>query len=488
MTWGGAVTGGGAVIVVGAGPAGTAAALAAADAGAPVVLLDNAPRAGGQYDRQALTGRRRISRREEALDAHPRIDHRPRTSVWALEPGGPDGMLVHVQQGPADAARPVRTLRASALILCTGAYNRALPFPGWDLPGVVTAGAAQALVKGQGITPGGRTLLSGTGPFLLPVASALLSAGADVAGVYEAGSPTGWLRSPLTALRDGRSKLPELAAHTARLARHRVPYRVRTAVVAAHGRDRVESVTLARLGPDWTVRGSRRVAADTVCVGYGFTPQLELAVAAGCVVGDGGFVAVDAHQATSVPGVYAAGEITGIGGAELAAAEGEVAGAAAAHGLAVGAPAASPGRSARRAAARVSSGRRFAAALAAAHPVRPGWRSWLTDDTLVCRCEEVSYGELRAAVEDRGADGMRALKLTSRAGLGACQGRVCGRAAAELAGVPESHRRPIAQPVRLGDLGEAGGFGDLSEQGEPDDLGDVDDVVPPGCRDRPGPE
>ncbi|MFG2197007.1 FAD-dependent oxidoreductase [Streptomyces sp. NPDC048639] len=441
------------IVVVGAGPAGTAAALAAADAGASVVLLDNAPRAGGQYDRRSLVGRHSPAPGEAALDAHPRIDHRPRTSVWALEPDGPDGILVHTQQGPADAARPVRTLRASALILCTGAYDRAFPFPGWELPGVITAGAAQALVKGQGIAPGGRTVLSGTGPFLLPVASALLSVGADIAGVYEAGSPTGWLRSPLTALRDGRSKLPELAAHAATLARHRVPYRTRTAVVAAHGSDRVESVTLARLRRDWTVRSRRRVAADTVCVGYGFTPQLELAVAAGCALRDERFVAVDEAQATSVPGVYAAGEITGIGGAELAVAEGEVAGAAAAHGLAGAAPAAGPVRPGRRAAARVRSGRRFAAALAAAHPVRPGWRSWLTDATLVCRCEEVTYADLRAAVEDRGADGMRALKLTSRAGLGACQGRVCGRTAAELAGVPESHRRPLAQPVRLGDLG-----------------------------------
>ncbi|MEV6313965.1 FAD/NAD(P)-binding oxidoreductase [Streptomyces sp. NPDC051776] len=445
------------IVVVGAGPAGTSAALAAADAGAPVVLLDNAPRAGGQHDRRPLVGRRSPSPREAALDAHPRIDHRPSTSVWAIEQG-PDGTLVHTQQGPADAARPVRTFRAGALILCTGAYDRVLPFPGWELPGVVTAGAAQALVKGQGIPPGGRTLLSGTGPFLLPVASALLSAGADLAGVYEAGSPTGWLRSPLAALRDGRSKLPELAAHAARLARHRVPYRTRTAVVAAHGRDRVESVTLARLGRDWTVRSSRCVEADTVCVGYGFTPQLELAVAAGCALRDGRFVAVDDTQATSVPGVYAAGEITGIGGAELAAAEGEVAGAAAAHGLADGAPAAASSTYGRRsAAARVRSGRRFAAALAAAHPVGPGWRSWLTDDTVVCRCEEVTYGDLRAAVEDRGADGMRTLKLTSRVGMGVCQGRVCGRTAAELAGVPESHRRPLAQPVRLGDLGAGPG-------------------------------
>jgi hypothetical protein len=369
------------------------------------------------------------------------------------------------------------------------------------------------------------------------VMSSLLGVGAQVVGVYEAGTPARWLRHPVTALRDGRAKLPELAAYAALSARHRVPYRTRRAVVAAHGRDRVEAVTVARLDADWNIRpgSERRIdGVDAVCVGYGFTPQLELAVAAGCALRDGPdggpCVAVDAAQATTVPGVYAAGEITGIGGADAAAAEGEVAGLAAvryetAPGLTTRRRAAEPraeagqagtGRSgagqfgagqfgagqfgagqsgagqfgagqagigqagtrqvetsqagplptpesspvrvsaaAARAAAGVRAGRRFAAALADVHPLRPGWRGWLTDETLICRCEEITYGDLRAAVRDRGADGMRALKLISRVGLGPCQGRVCGRNAAELAGIrdaPGTDRRPIAQPIRLGDL------------------------------------
>ncbi|MGP3954010.1 FAD/NAD(P)-dependent oxidoreductase [Streptomyces sp. 7N604] len=441
------------VVVVGAGPAGIAAALAAAGSGVSVVLLDGGARPGGQYYRQPLVGPpdtrtvRAGARLELAVREHPRIDHRPRTSVWALEPDPEGTHLVHTQQGPADAARRVRTIGAAALILCPGAYDRVLPFPGWELPGVCSAGAAQALAKGQGIAVGGRVVVSGTGPFLLPVIASLLDVGAGCLGVYEAGTPARWLRHPVAALRDGLSKLPELAAYAARLAVHRVPYRTRRAVVAAHGRDRVEAVTVARLDPDWNIRpgSERRIdGVDAVCVGYGFTPQLELAVAAGCAL-RGPYVAVDAAQATSVPGLYAAGEITGIGGAELAAAEGEVAGLAAA-GRAI-----RPG-----AVARVRSGRRFAEALADAHRVRPGWRTWLTDDTLVCRCEEVTYGDLRGAVRDRAADGMRTLKLTSRVGLGPCQGRVCGRNAAELAGLDASgaDRRPIAQPIRLGDLAE----------------------------------
>ncbi|MEC4017354.1 FAD-dependent oxidoreductase [Streptomyces sp. H27-D2] len=539
------------VVVVGAGPAGLNAALAAADSGAAVVLVDSAARTGGQYYRQSpaefaefadaagaaepdraaagiarVAGGKRHVRRgpaeavrlERRVAVHPRIEYLPRTTVWAVEPGRPAPPpprapaaatdrasdphvihLVHIQQGPADGVgRAPRTLAAAALVLCPGAYDRALPFPGWDLPGVVTAGAAQALAKGQRIAVGRRVVVSGTGPFLLPVASSLLGVGARVRGVYEAGSPSGWLRAPLTALRDGRTKLPELAAHTARMARHRVPYRTRHAVVAAHGRDRVEAVTVARLDPDWRIRPGteRRIEGiDALCIGYGFTPQLELAVAAGCELGSdpdgGGYVIVNPWQGTSTPGVYAAGEITGIGGAELAAAEGVLAGIAAAVRLGCHAEA-ERAHAARR---RVRTGRRFAAALAAAHPVRSGWQSWLSDDTLVCRCEEVPYRDLRAAVQGRGADGTRALKLTSRAGLGACQGRVCGRNTAELAaglaaglaaagpgratepggpphspGPPDPYaldRRPIAQPIRLGDLAVTGPLGDQGDQPGP---------------------
>ncbi|QUQ69796.1 FAD/NAD(P)-dependent oxidoreductase [Kutzneria sp. CA-103260] len=398
------------VVVVGAGPAGVNAAVTAARAGQDVLLIDSAPRIGGQYHRQSF-------RAKEIRVAHDRVRHLPETQVWAIE-----GNRLHLTGS--------RVVTASKLILATGAYDRTLPFPGWDLPGVYTAGAAQAMAKGQGISLGRNVVVAGTGPFLLPVASSLLDVGAKVR-VFEANSPSrDWLGEP-KALIAGRSKLKELARY-AKVAPY---FRERSAVIAAHGDDRVREVTVAKLDADWNPLQTKRIPVDAVCVGYGFVPQLELAISAGCRLRDG-FVEVDAQQRTSVPWVFAAGEITGIGGAELAAHEGVIAGAAAAGTT-----------------SELTVDRRFAEALTRVYPIKPGWRSWLTDDTIICRCEKVTHHKLRAATH-RGTTATRAVKLTSRAGLGPCQGRICGATVADLLDLDPTTfaRRPIATPIPLGDL------------------------------------
>jgi pyruvate/2-oxoglutarate dehydrogenase complex dihydrolipoamide dehydrogenase (E3) component len=257
-------------------------------------------------------------------------------------------------------------------------------------------------------------------------------------------------------------KLGELAGYGARQVRGRIPYRLGSGVVAAHGRDRLEAVTVAALDDSWApVPGTvRTIACDALAVSHGFTPRLELAIAAGCELTAGGpldrFAAVDGDQRTSVPDVFAAGEITGIGGADAALHEGALAGWIAGGG----APAHPRARTARRGVARY---RVFTRGLAAAHGIRPGWRRWLDDATLVCRCEEVSYAALRDAAAATGSRGLRSLKLVTRAGLGPCQGRICGRTVeALLTGdgacpflddvLPD--RRPLAAPVRFAELAQ----------------------------------
>ncbi len=426
------------VVVVGAGPAGLAAATTAARFGHTVALLDAASLPGGQFWRHRAgdtgDGHRDWATFAALRDGLSNVDYRPNSRVWFLEPG----FTVHLEEGGQ--------ISGARLVLATGAYDRAVPFPGWELPGVVTAGAAQALLKGHGVAVGKRVVVAGTGPFLLPVAAGLARAGVRVPAVVEAGNPLGYLRGlpPL-------GKVAEASAYLARLARHRIPYRTRRVVTAAHGAQRLTAVTVS--GPG----GQRVIECDALAIGYGFTPQVELAIAAGCDTGlgaDGALaVNVNGDQTTSVPGVYAAGEVTGVGGAELAMLEGRLAGLAAA-----GRPL--PAALLRRRSAL----RRFAAVLARVHPV-PKWSGWCDEQTVLCRCEGVTTGAVLSSVSHLGVADGRGAKLMTRAGMGWCQGRVCGLAASELvAGAlrrPVSREdllafatRPIAQPVTLAELAD----------------------------------
>lgn len=452
------------VLIIGAGPAGLAAASAALDRGASVTILDTADELGGQYWRHAPStgtdprdsrlqhGWRKFTRLRDTLEADPRCSVLTSAHVWAIEHSS--GVVVHVLRGPADGSdRAVHMFRPEALVLATGAHDRTLPFPGWDLPGVYTAGAAQAMAKSEGIALGSRVVVAGAGPFLLPVAASLTAVGAEVVGVFEA-SPvrrlaSGWLPRPWQLL-GTPAKAAELAGYVGHHLRRRIPYVPGHAVVAAHGSEAVDSVTIARVDATWSpITGTEhRIATDAVCVSHAFTPRLELAIAAGCRTGDGGFVDVDDHQCSSVTGVYAAGEITGIAGADAALAEGAVAGHCAAGGS-IADPTIQ--RSVR---ARTRS-RQFAGRMAAAHGIGPGWRDWLTDETLVCRCEEVSYGRLRDVAAATPDAGLRSLKLSTRACLGPCQGRICGRTVTDLLGRDGStDHRPIAIPIRLGELAQ----------------------------------
>ncbi|MBN6042168.1 FAD-dependent oxidoreductase [Amycolatopsis sp. 195334CR] len=453
------------VVIVGAGPAGMAAAEAALRAGAQVSLLDAAEQPGGQYHRMLPTafraerpqtihhGWRAFDRRRGWVLGHPRCTWLNETAVWSLEPRDDQPPRVRALRGIADGAdRESITLHPDALVLATGAHDRVVPFPGWTLPGVFTAGAAQALAKGERLAVGENVVVSGTGPFLLPVAASLVQVDTRVQAVFEANQPRtvlrGWTRNPKELL-PHLGKTAELAGYAAGQLRHRVPYRMGRAVIEARGDGRVEEVVVARLRPDWTIipGTERTLTTDAVCVGHGFTAQLELPAAAGCELG-GDSVLVDAGQRTSRPGVFAAGEITGIAGAPSAVDSGTVAGWLAAGG--------DPGRIT-GALRRRDRGRAFGRRLAEAHPIGPGWTSWLRPDTVVCRCEAVDHACLTRALTTPVTAGARSVKLATRAGLGPCQGRICGPAVAALsaaagAEVGRSHHRPIAQPIRLGEL------------------------------------
>lgn len=461
------------VLIIGAGPAGLAAAHAARERGAAVTLLDSSDQLGGQFWRHLPEERPSAGERilhhgwasfrelSDTLESDDGCRILRGAQVWAIETMASAPGTVHVVVGEPDGVgREQLILSPDAIVLATGAHDRTLPFPGWDLPGVFTGGAAQALAKGERLAVGQRVVVAGAGPFLLPVAASLAKTGSEVLGVFEANRALALLRGWLPRfwqLVPAASKGVELAGYLAGQLRHRIPYRLGRAVVAAHGTDRVEAVTVASVTADWApIPGTERtIKVDAVCVSHGFTPRLELAIAAGCVLTADRFVQVDEGQRTSAPEVFAAGEITGIGGVDLAMAEGAVAGHIAAGGAA-------GDRELRSAVRRRRTFRGFAGRIEAAHGIRSGWSESLTADTIVCRCEEVSFGTLCTTAERTQSRSLRALKLSTRAGLGICQGRICGRSVEELlaarvggGGLGDgvtTDRRPIAAPIRLGEL------------------------------------
>ncbi|MFK0252022.1 NAD(P)/FAD-dependent oxidoreductase [Streptomyces sp. NPDC090445] len=451
--------------IVGAGPAGLAAAVAAAGFGLRVTLLDAGERTGGQFYRHpapALGAARpealhhgwaAFAARDAALRAHAaagRITYLPAHHVWTVVPQDKTPTptwILHAVAGPDELPA---TVRARAVLLATGAYERQLPFPGWTLPGVVGAGGAQAMLKSGLVLPGRRVVVAGSGPLLLAVAGSLAAAGARVPAVVEAAAYTAYAPH-LPALLRNPGKLAEGAMYGSALLHRHIRLLTRHAVTEAHGTGRVEAVTVARLDRDWRpLPGTaRRIPCDAVAVGHGLVPQLELATGLGCATrgaADGtAALQLDALQRTSVPGVWSAGETGGVGGAQLALVEGEIA-ARAIAGRPV--PAALARRRARL--------RAFADAMGGAHRPGAGWTGWLRDDTDVCRCEEVPAGRIREAVADLGARDARTAKLLTRAGMGWCQGRMCGPAVAALAadGKPEPDRRPLSCPVPLRHLAE----------------------------------
>ncbi len=450
------------VVVVGAGPAGMAAAATAAARGAHVMLVDAGPRLGGQFFRQPLVDNSPdpapagpgLPARFQDVAVNPRVELMLGRNVWSASREA-SGFVLQLDGGS------VPSVRARALVLATGASELALPFPGWELPGVVTAGAAQALLKSQHLAIGRRVVVAGTGPFLLPVAAALAKAGARVTAVDAAPMRTG--PRALPALFAHPAKLAEAVGYGGVLASHRVRFFTGRAVIRCEGNGRVEGAVVARLGPGWaTVVGSdQTVEADAVCVSYGFVPRLELARQLGVsdVYGTGHLAAGvphDTEMGTSTPGLFVAGELAGVAGAEVSELEGEAAGHAAASFIGLPDEGSSPDRERRF--HRLRKSRVFASRLEALYPIRTGWTGWLDPSTVFCRCEQTTWGAVQAAVA-QGATTARDVRGLTRCGMGYCQGRTCGPALqlaiSTLTGRPldrigDLQKRPVAVPIYLG--------------------------------------
>lgn len=402
------------MLVVGGGPAGLAAATTAAKHGIRVGLVDDNPNLGGQIWRQGIAAAN------------------PEAASWILKLRSAEaevlcGIRVFDHPAPnllhAEQHDNLLELNYRTLILATGARERFLPFPGWTLPNVMGAGALQALVKSGFHIAGKRVVVAGTGPLLLAVAAYLRAHGAEIAMICEQASAISLAKFGFSLLRQ-RDKLTKGLLLRKEL--FGVPFAASAWPVSAEGDGVLKAVVISR-GEKF-----ERVECDFLACGFHLVPNTELAALIGCRLRNG-FVEVNNSQRTSLPDVFCAGEPTGIGGVDLSLVEGQIAGHAAvgredlAEGL-------------------VGTKRKlqkFASVLERAFALRPELRQLARAETIVCRCEDVTYGRLKLETSWRGA------KLQTRCGMGPCQGRVCGPQTEFLFGwSPDSVRPPIF-PVRV---------------------------------------
>ena len=458
-------------VIVGAGPAGLSAAIALANLNLEPLLIDEGDDVGGQIYRQptvdlrpgperrrtdTAAGQRLLNRFERVAD---RVHVLRGTTVWGIF----DERRLFVSGGAVP-----EEIRADTLLLAPGAYEFVPPFPGWTLPGVMTPGAAQSMVKTMSVRPGRRALVAGTGPFLLVVAEQLAQAGIEVPAVVEAGS-AGDLRRAVLGMLHAPGVLREGWRLTRQLGRRGIPVLRGHVVVEAGGDGAVAEAVVTPCDAAWRPQRdrARRFEVDTLCVGFGFVPRTQLAQLAGCrlrfVDEQGGWVPiVDDQQETTVPGVFTAGDGAGVAGALVAALEGALAGLGMAHRLgALSADALADRR--RPLVRRLARLRRFRAGLDRLSRFRPGLLDLPRSDTIVCRCEDLSRAEIEEGLA-AGGHTLRTLKPITRLGMGPCQGRMCwpfaarAVAAARECSVEEVgalSARPPIQPLTVGTLAEA---------------------------------
>ncbi|MGA2060591.1 MAG: FAD/NAD(P)-binding oxidoreductase [Thermoguttaceae bacterium] len=407
------------VLIVGAGPAGMAAACSAANNSRHVGLIDDNPLPGGQIWRG---GKEKLETREGRVwfDKLARANLEIRTGIQVAAHSEPGVLWGETEQGPCELAY-------DKLIIAAGARERFLPFPGWTLPNVMGAGGLPALIKSGYPIKGKKVAIAGSGPLLLATGAHLRSHGADVKLIAEQAPWTRLIRFGLALPFLSPSKVMQGACYKCKL--FCVRYLTNCWPVAAHGEAKLSRVTF-RAGDDtWEEE------CDLLACGFGFVPNLELPMLLGCQIKNG-VVRVNQWQETSIGGVYCAGEPTGIGGVDLALIEGQIAGYAAVGEF----------DNATRLFTARKKGQRFARAMDHAFALREELKNLATGDTIVCRCEDVT----RARIEKY--DSSRAAKLQTRCGMGTCQGRICGGATEFLFGFkPEAVRPPIF-PITLKNL------------------------------------
>jgi thioredoxin reductase/bacterioferritin-associated ferredoxin len=420
--------------IIGGGPAGLSAAAEAARAGVSSIVLDENPLLGGQIFRQPpaefrVVNQKRMGKQyadgkkliEELTEFKEKIDTWTGSLVWGYFN---DKELAAMRKGRLEL------LKADQIVIATGAYDRPIPFPGWTLPGVFTAGCAQAMAKSQAVLTGTRFLLAGSGPLQLAVAHQLLKGGAKLVAVVEAASMIGlWRRLPTLLKQPGL--LWDGFRYLATLKLHRVPFMQSHIIVGASGSEEVEEAVIAAADENWQPipDTEQTFDVDAICLGYGLVPNTDLTRLCGCAhdydPNLGGWVPKrDEHMETTIRGIFVAGDACGIGGVRVALEQGKLAGIYAACNLGH-LDEATADKLARPIRRKLNKLQSFQSVIADLFSVRSGIHSLPEKDTLICRCEEICLDDIRKAIAS-GALHPDDIKRRTRAGMGYCQGRICG--------------------------------------------------------------
>lgn len=459
------------LIVIGAGPAGLEAAIAASQAGCSVILIDSFPVMGGQYFKQS---RRKVD--TSSADSHLNdaqqlfsqvrslpIDYRCETLVWGIFEGRHNGEWFVMTQDSSGSQQ----ITTKSIILANGAYDRSIPFPGWDLPGVITAGAALTILKNQHYLPGRRILLTGSGPLQLAAAALLSEAGAEIVAVLESSlNPIPRAIPKLPAVWGQWSRMIEGLGYFRILFNSRTPYRSGWTILQCSGDDKVERATIVKLDRHRKpiLESALTVSVDAVVVGYGLIPDTSLSRLVSCDMKFssllGGFVPKrNRFYETSRKSIYAVGDCAGIGGAALSRIEGKIAGNAAAFQL--GYLSNEKFEDVLRSTARIlKREQRFADLLGKLFSPDANLYQMADPETIICRCEQISLAEIRNAIAV-GAQTVTDIKNLTRSGMGNCQGRTCSSIITRILAIETGRSfndvgysgiRPPIHPIPLADI------------------------------------
>ncbi|MCE0495263.1 NAD(P)/FAD-dependent oxidoreductase [Vibrio salinus] len=421
------------VVIIGAGPAGMSAAIALVEQGIHPTVIDENSKSGGQIYRQQPENFTRTKKQLYGFDAkeaeqalknwqtiEDKITYLPRHMVWNAS-----GQTLCLFD---EVNSTYKEIAWDSLIIATGATDRILPFKGWTLPGVYTLGAAQIALKNQGCTIGSDVVIAGNGPLLYLLAWQYLKAGANIKAILDYSSFADQCKSSLKLIHAPKVMLKGLY-YLASLKRAGVKIIHNARLNEAEGDNKVTGIKWNNSkAPEQT----HHITCNAIAFGYGLRSETQLADLLGCqfhyhpIHHD--WLPVLNEQQTSIPDLYMTGDNSGISGVYAA----QISGKKAANQILnkLGLPVSN--KKAKKLNRQLNHLKIFSHGLAQAFPFPELWAQDVSDDTVVCRCENITAGDIRTAIKTKNCTEINQLKAHSRSGMGRCQGRVCSTAIREL--------------------------------------------------------